>query len=198
MVEENDRLSSQGEDLSLDTEVARIAALVSEALRSGNQQRREELGARLELAQERLAERGAPEGLIPFLEMMRGLLSAGDVSAHLQDLPQTYRALYEQIMDDVGTREQEEQLTVRQVMDQVSQNAVLAIKHGTFDQRRQMADTVLMMEEASRKRPDLAALSGFLVAIRVLLKGGDPSSFEERLTGPFRERWDEIRRILDE
>ncbi len=68
----------------------------------------------------------------------------------------------QQLVDDQKLREDEGDLTVGQVLDEVSHNVVLALKQGTFDQRRQMADTLQIMAEESRRRPDLSGLVDFL------------------------------------
>jgi len=198
MAAENN-LPNEGQNkVDLATQVANVAAQVCVAVRSGDQGRCVELEAKLALARERLAERGAPPGLIPFIDVVRGLLQGQDVSGRVHDLPMSYRAVCEQIVDDLGTEKQEEELTVRKVMDEISQNVILAMKRGTFDHRRRMADTLLTMEVESRKRPDLTALIDFLAAARILLKGGDPSPIEAQLIGPFRERWDQILDALRE
>jgi hypothetical protein len=181
--------------VDLAVQVAHIAAQVAAAMRSGSQEKRGELETKLTLARERLEERGAPEGLIPFIDVVRGLLGGQDVAPLVAELPPSYRAVYAQIMDDLEAREEEGELTVREVLDQVSHNVVLAMKRGTFEHRRRMANTMWVMEQEATKRPDLAPLIDFMRAARTLLKGGDPSPVVERLGGPFLAKWEEM---LDE
>jgi hypothetical protein len=184
-------------DLAL--QVANVAALVSAAMRSADQEKRDELEARLALAQARLLEqKGTPEGLILFLAVMRGLLRGEDMSAQAGDLPAPYRAVYAQLMDEAEADGQEGTLTVREVLDEVTHNVILALVRGNFDQRRRMADTLLVMEQESRQRPDLAGLRHLLQAARLLLKGADPTPVASRLRGPFKARWEEILEAIQE
>jgi hypothetical protein len=184
-------------DLAL--QVANVAALVSAARRSADEEKRDELEARLVLAQARLLEQpGTPEGLILFLAVMRGLLRGEDMSAHAGALPSAYRAVYVQLMDEAEADGEEGTLTVGEVLDEVTHNVILALVHGNFDQRRRMADTLLVMEEESRRRPDLAGLRHLLQAARLLLKGADPTPVANRLRGPFKARWEEILEALQE
>jgi hypothetical protein len=184
-------------DLAL--QVANVAALVSAARRSADEEKRDELEARLALAQARLLEQpGTPEGLILFLAVMRGLLRGEDMSAHAGALPSAYRAVYVQLMDEAEADGEEGTLTVGEVLDEVTHNVILALVHGNFDQRRRMADTLLVMEEESRRRPDLAGLRHLLQAARLLLKGADPTPVANRLRGPFKARWEEILEALQE
>jgi hypothetical protein len=181
--------------VDLAVQVAHIAAQVAAAMHSGSQEKRSELETKLTLARERLEERGAPEGLIPFIDVARGLLGGEDVAPLVVELPPSYRAVYAQIMDDLEAQQEEGELTVREVLDQVSHNVVLAMKRGTFEHRRRMANTLWVMEQEANKRPDLAPLIDFMRAARTLLKGGDPSPVVERLGGPFLAKWEEM---LDE
>ena len=189
-------------DLAL--QVANVAALVSAARRSADESKCSELAARLAQAQVRLLEQErTPEGLILFLDVMQGLLN-GDESgpcpalALAADLPAAYRAVYEQLISEVQTQDDEGTLTVRQVMDEVSNNVILAMVRGNFDQRRRMADTLMVMEQESLVRPDLEGLRGLLQAARLLLQGADPTPIASQLQGPFKARWQEILEAIQE
>jgi hypothetical protein len=177
-------------DLAL--QVANVAAQVSAAMRSNNQDKRDELQVQLALAQRRLEEQGAPPGLIPFLAVMQGLLSGADVSPLVADLPPSYRAVYQQLVDELHMEDEEGALTLREVLDEVTHNVIVTMVRGTFDQKRRMADTLLAMQEESRHRPDLAALRDLLQAARLLLLDEDPTPVADRLRGPFREQWETI------
>jgi hypothetical protein len=184
-------------DLAL--QVAHVAAQVSAALRSADEEGRDKLEARLALAQARLLERqSTPEGLFLFLAVMRGLLRGEDMSAQASHLPTAYRAVYAQLVDEAGVDDQEGTLTVREVLDEVTRNVILALARGNFDQRRRMADTLLVMEQESRQRPDLAELRHFLQAARLLLKGADPTPITDRLRGPFKAHWEGILEAIQE
>jgi hypothetical protein len=173
-------------------QVAGIAAQVVAALRSGSQDRCNELESKLALAQSQLHPLEAPPGLIPFIDVMRGLLRKEDVSARAGGLPPSYRATYEQVVDSTQHKEDEGELTVRQVMDQVAHNVIMTMEHGTLDQRQQMANVLFKMEQEAEQRPHLIALADLVKAARILLEGGDPSSIAEQLKGPFREKWEHI------
>jgi hypothetical protein len=194
------RSSGSGQaTVSLALQVAQVAAQVSAARRSADEEANDELAARLTLAQARLQEQqGTPEGLILFLQVMRGVLRKEDVSTLVGDLPTAYRAVYEQLMDETKAGDQEGSLTVREVLDEVTHNVILAMVRGTFEQRRRMADTLLVMAEESRERPDLAGLRDLLQAARLLLQGADPTPIADRLRGPFRARWEEIVQAIQE
>ena len=189
-------------DLAL--QVANVAALVSAARRSADESKCKELQDRLALAQAKLLERqSTPEGLLLFLDVMQGLLRGDDVSALAGDLPAAYRAVYEQLVGEtVGgapeTGVPEGTMTVREVLDEVTHNVVLAMVRGTFDQRRRMADTLLVMEQESLERSDLEGLRGLLQAARLLLQGADPTPVADQLRGPFKARWDEIMEAIQE
>lgn len=186
-----------GIDLAL--QVANVAAQVSVALRSANEGKRDELETRLALAQARLQEQSdAPGGLVLFLSVMQGLLRGQDVSEPADDLPPAYRAVYEQLVSEVAPSPDEGTLTVREVMDEVTDNVILALTRGTFDQRRRMADTLLAMEQESLDRPDLVGLRGLLQAARLLLQEADPTSVADQLRGPFKARWEEILEAIQE
>ena len=197
MTEQTDQ-PNEGWQVNLAVQVAHIAAQVSAALSAADPARKGELEGKLTLARERLEEKGAPPGLIPFVDVMRGLLSGRDMSTEARDLPPAYQAVYEQLVDDQKQREGEGDLTVGQVLDEVSHNVTLALKRGTFDQRRHMADTLLIMAEESKRRPDLSGLVDFLTAARILLQGGDPLPVEAQLEGPFRDAWNQILKALRE
>jgi hypothetical protein len=182
--------------VSLAMQVAHIAAQVTTVLRSGDPEKRAALEDKLVLARDRLQRDGAPPGLVPFIEVMRGLLQDQDVSALASDLPGSYRAVYEQIVDEVKSRDEEGELTVREVLDEVAYNVILAMERGTYHQRRMMANTLLRMERESSRRPDLHSLIEFLQAAQALLQEEDVSPFEERLRGPFREKWDQVLEAL--
>lgn len=194
-------------DLAL--QVANVAALVSAAMRSADESKCSELAARLAQAQVRLLEQQrTPEGLILFLDVMQGLLNGEDVLALAVDLPAPYRAVYEQLVGEATanapgpgapeTGAPEGTLTVREVMDEVTHNVILALVHGTFDQRRQMSDTLLVMEQELLKRPDLDELRHLLQAARLLLQGMDPTPIVQQLRGPFKARWEEILEAIQE
>jgi hypothetical protein len=177
-------------DLAL--QVANVAAQVSAAMRANNPDKRDELRAQLALAQGRLEEQGAPPGLIPFLTVMQGLLQGEDVSPLVDELPTSYRAVYQQLVDELQMEDADGVLTLREVLDEVTHNVIVAMVRGTFDQKRRMADTLLAMQEESRSRPDLAALRDLLQAARLLLLGEDPTPVADRLHGPFLEHWETI------
>jgi hypothetical protein len=197
MTEQTDQ-PQEGWQVNLAVQVAHIAAQVSAAMGAADTAKKSELESKLTLARERLEQKGAPPGLIPFIDVMRGLLDGRDMSTEARALPPAYQAVYEQLMDDLKQREGEGTLTVGQVLEEVSSNVTLALKRGTFDQRRHMADTLLIMAEESRRRPDLAGLIDFLTATRILLQGGDPLPVEAQLEGPFRDAWHQILKALRE
>jgi hypothetical protein len=185
--------------VNLALQVAQIAAQVSGALRGPDQEARDELEARLAMAQERLEQQGAPVGLIPFLAVMRGLLKGENVDKLAAKLPVSYRAVYNQLAvetqatapgsdraDESGT------MTVREVIDEVARNVVLAMSSGTLTQRLRMANTLLAMQQEAADRPDLSGLCDLLLAARILLQGDDPGEAADALRGPFKAKWDEI------
>jgi hypothetical protein len=179
--------------VNLALQVANVAAQVSAAMRSDDEEKRDELETRLALAEARLLDRQAtPEGLTDFLGVMRGLLTGEDVSALVDDLPVAYRAVYRQLAGEIEAGKDEGELTVGQVLDEVTHNVILALARGTFDQRRRMAETLLAMEQESGERPDLGGLRDLLHAARLLLQEEDPTPVAEGLTGPFKARWEEI------
>jgi hypothetical protein len=176
-------------------QVAQVAAQVSSALREPDLEPRAELEARLAMAQERLEQQGAPVGLIPFLAVMRGLLKGEDVGELAADLPVSYRAVYHQLVTETqaaGPADESGTMTVREVIDEVGRNVVLAMSSGTLTQRLRMANTLLTMQQEAADRPDLAGLCDLLLAARILLQGDDPGEAAEALRGPFKAKWDEI------
>ena len=148
-----DDLPQDGQaEIDLAMQVANIATLVTGALRSEDASARSELVGRLTVARDRLEETAAPPGLVPFIDVMCGLLEDQDVSARDDELPGAYRAVYEQIVDEMQVQDDEEELTLRQVLDEVTHNVILAMKHGSLDQRRMMANTLLRMQHESVRR----------------------------------------------
>jgi hypothetical protein len=188
----NDIPQNERAKTDLAVQVANVAAQVSAALQSGDQEARDELGAKLTLARERLEQGDSPPGLLSFVDVMRGLLDGQDVYESAQELPVSYRAVYDQIVEEQEMERSGVDLTVGQVLDEVTTNVLLAMQHGSFDQRRKMADTLLVMEQECSGRPDLAALIDFLSASRMLLKGGDLLGITEQLVEPYRGRWNEM------
>jgi hypothetical protein len=89
-------------------------------------------------------------------------------------------------------------MTVRQVLDEVAHNVVLAMSGGTLTHRLRMANTLLAMQQEARDRPDLSGLCDLLQAARILLQGDDPSVVADQLSGPFRSKWDEILEAVGE
>ena len=77
--------------VNLAIQVAGIAAQVSSALRSSDSDRCTELVRKLTLAQAQLEQGTAPEGLVPFIEVMCGLLRGDDGSASAAGLSMSYR-----------------------------------------------------------------------------------------------------------
>ena len=184
--------------VNLALQVAQVAAQVSAALSGPDQAARDELESRLAMAQERLEQQGAPPGLIPFLAVMRGLLRGQDVTELADELPLSYRAVYAQLIHETRPAEGETpgepggSMTVRQVLDEVTRNVILALTRGTLTQRLRMANTLLAMQREAADRPDLAGMCDFFLAARILLQGDDPDEMADELRGPFRAKWDEI------
>jgi hypothetical protein len=184
--------------LDLAVQVANIAAQVSVALRSPGSEKRNELEGRLALAQERLGEQGSPEGLIPFLEVMRQLLQGRDPSELVEELPRAYRAVYDQLIDEQTAEQDQGDLTVGEVIEEVSANLVRVMRHGTADQRRMMGNMLLQMAQDAESRPDLAVLIDFFTAARCLLQDRDPSPSADKLHGPFRAQWERVIAAIQE
>jgi hypothetical protein len=184
--------------VNLAVQVAGIAAQVAAAMHSTDPDRRESLVKKLILARVRLAKTGAPPGLLPFIDVMCGLLRDEDVSALANELPGAYRAVYEQIVDETHTQASESEMTLRQVLDEVKHNVILVMTRGSYDQRQMMANTLLKMQSESSRRPDLGALITFLKAARALLNGEDPSPSVAQLKGPFLNKWREIVTAVEE
>jgi hypothetical protein len=177
-------------------QVAGIAAQVTAALRSENVDKRVELEAKLAQAQAQLEQGAAPKGLVPFVEAMRGLLRGEETLTLYADVPPSYYAVYSQVVDEIKLRQDEGELTLRQVLDEVAHNVVTVMVQGTYAQRRMMANTLLKMQRESVRRPDLVELIGFLDAARALLNDEDPAPFASRLSGPFQAKWEEILNAL--
>jgi hypothetical protein len=178
-------------------QVAAIAAQVTSALQSDDSDRCNELESKLALAQNQLDPLDAPPGLVPFLDVMRGVLRGDDVSGHASGLPPSYRAVYEQVVDSIAVEQDEGELTVREVMDQVVRNVIAVMQSGTFDQRQQMIDLLFKMQQESEQRPHLVPLANLTQAARILIDGGDPSAIVSSLQGPYREQWDRIALALE-
>ena len=181
--------------VNLALQVAQVAAQVSTVLRGSDQGTRDELADRLEMAEERLEQQGAPVGLIPFLVVMRGLLRGEDVAEMAAELPASYRAVYTQLISETEPADSAEgsgSMTVREVLDEVAHNVILAMSNGTLTHRLRMANTLLAMQQEAADRPDLAGLCDLLHAARILLQGDEPGPVADQLRGPFRAKWDEI------
>jgi hypothetical protein len=181
--------------VNLALQVAQVAAQVSTVLRGSDQDARDELESRLAMAEERLEQQGAPAGLIPFLAVMRGLLRGEDVSEFASKLPVSYRAVYAQLVNETQLSDsggEDGSMTVRDVLDEVARNVILAMSHGTLTHRLRMASTLLAMQQEAADRPDLTGLCDLLQAARILLQGDEPGLVADQLRGPFRHKWDEI------
>jgi hypothetical protein len=188
-----DNLPQDGQvRVNLAMQVAGIAAQVSAALQSGDADRCEELAEKLTQAQVQLQQGAAPEGLVPFIEIMCGLLRGDDVSPLSERLSASYRAVYEQIVDEMQEPVGEGELTLGEVLSEVAHNVTALVKHGTGAQQSMMAQTLLKMQQESQRRPDLQELIVFLDAARALLLDEDPSPYASQLSGPFQAKWEEI------
>ncbi len=182
--------------VNLALQVAGIAAQVTTALRSGDEAKQATLERTLGQAREELRRGPSPEGLPLFIEVMRGLLRGEDVSDRAAELPESFGAVYEQVVDELQHVQEEGPLTVGQVLDEVSHNVIVAMWQGSYAQRRMMANTLLSMERESKRRPDLAPLVRFLEAARALLQDEDWAESASQLTGPFEARWAQILEAL--
>jgi hypothetical protein len=190
--------TQDGEDrVNLAMQVANIAAQASAALRSGSLEKRDELVNTLTRARERLAQNPTPEGLLPFIDVVCGLLRGQDVSANATTLPTPYRAVYDQLVDETE-HDDEGEMTLREVLDKVAYNVVAAIKQGTPAQRRMMAHTLERMQRESARRPDLKSLIDLLEAARALLLDEEWEPHANKLRGPFQARWEEILNAISE
>jgi hypothetical protein len=196
MTEPNQPPESGQVRVNLALQVAGIAAQVTSALRSGDDARRAELERTLAEAQAQLDRGPSPEGLPLFIDVMRGLLRGEDVSSDAQGLPESFRAVYHQVVDELHHAQEGGPLTVRQVLDEVSRNIIAAMRQGSYAQRRMMANTLLQMERESAHRPDLGPLVHFLQAARALLQDEDWAEPASQLTGPFQARWEQILEAL--
>jgi hypothetical protein len=182
--------------VNLALQVAGIAAQVTSALRSGDDAKRAKLESKLGQAQEQLRLGPTPGGLPLFIEVMRGLLRGEDVSDQATDLPESFGAVYQQVVDEVQHAQESGPLTVRQVLDEVSRNVIAAMRQGSYGQRRMMANTLLRMERESERRPDLVPLVHFLQAVRALLQDEDWAEPASQLTGPFQAHWEQMLEAL--
>jgi hypothetical protein len=180
--------------VNLAMQVAGIAAQVSAALGSGNAENRQELADKLALAQGQLQQGQAPDGLVPFIDVMCAMLRGEDASARANKLQAAFRAVYDRLVQETQAQQDPMvgDLTVRQVLDQVAHNAVLVMKQGSYAQQRMMANTLLRMQQESATRPDLEALVHFLEAVGALLQDEDWAPPASRLQGPFQAKWEEI------
>jgi hypothetical protein len=198
MTTEGDLPKNGQVQVNLAMQVAGIAARVTSAIRSSSTEKRSELEAKLAQASEQLkASNASPPGLAPFIDVMRGLLLEQDVSELADTLPTSYRAVYGQVLDETQSG-QEGEMTLREVLDEVTQNVIVVIKHGSPAQRAKMADTLLKMQQESSWRPDLRAFIDFLQAARTLLLEPDIAPAENELQGRFLEKWNEILDALNE
>jgi hypothetical protein len=184
--------------VNLAVQVAGIAAQVSAALRSGDADRCGELVTKLSQARDQMQRGAAPGGMVPFLDAMCGLLRGDDVTALAKQLPPSFLAVYQQIVDETEMPADEGELTLREVLAEVSYNVVTLVKHGTAAQRNVMAHTLQKMQQESKRRPDLRALIVFLDAARALLRDEDPSLYANQLQGPFQAKWEDILNELNE
>lgn len=191
--------TQDGEDrVNLAMQVANVAAQASAALRSGSLEKREKLADTLTRARERLAQNPTPEGLLPFMDVICGLLRGQDVSAVATTLPTSYRAVYDQLVDDTEHQDGQGEMTLREVLDEVAYNVVAAMKGGTPTQRRMMANTLQRMQQESARRPDLKSLIDLLEAARALLLDEEWEPHASKLRGPFQARWEEILNAIRE
>lgn len=198
MTEENDLPKNGQVKVNLAMQVAGIAARVTSAIRSSSQEQCSELAAKLTLARDQLqASDTAPPGLVPFIDVMRGLLRGQDVEELADTLPASYRAVYDQVVDETQ-RGHDGELTLREVLDEVTHNVIVVMKRGSPAQRAKMADTLFRMQRESSWRPDLQAFIDFLQAARTLLQEPDVPPAEPALQGRFLEKWNEILSALNE
>jgi hypothetical protein len=182
--------------VNLAMQVAGIAARVTAALRSEDAEAKEMLRKTLLKAQLELRAGPAPEGLMPFLDVMCALLAGEDVSAIVPSLPDAYRAVVEQMIGEIEHDQPEISLTLRDVLDEVTHNVIVAMQRGSYAQRRMMANTLLRMQRESESRPDLASLIAFLEAARALLQDEDWAEPASTLRGPFHVKWEELLEAL--
>ncbi|MBN1640266.1 MAG: hypothetical protein JXA09_03445 [Anaerolineae bacterium] len=192
----DDRVPEDGQvRVNLAVQVASIAAQVTAALRSGDQETKHKLRNTLLKAQLQLRAGPAPEGLISFIDVMRGMLVGEDVSTIVPPLPDAYRAVVAQMIGEIE-HDDEVSLTLRDVLDEVTHNVTVAMRHGSYAQRRLMANTLLRMERESEQRPDLAGLVSFLEAARALLQEEDWTQAASALRGPFQAQWEDLLELL--
>jgi hypothetical protein len=100
--------------------------------------------------------------------------------------------VYDQLVGEIKSGGEEGALTVREVLDEVTDNVILVMTGGTVAQRQQMSRTLLTMQQEAAHRPDLVGLRDLLQAVRLLLLDDDPSTVADQLRGPFRETWEDI------
>ena len=192
MTEEPDLPKNGQVKVNLAMQVAGIAARVTSAMRSASEEKRSELEAKLASASEQLQASGTPPpGLVPFIEVMRGLLSGQEVTELVDALPASYRAVYEQVVDETHAA-QEGSMTLREVLEEVTRNVIVVMKWGSAGQRRDMVETLGRMQDESKWRPDLQPLVDFLGAARALLLDPEAALREPPLEEPFLEKWHEI------
>jgi hypothetical protein len=193
-----DPIQGGQERVNLAMQVANIAAQASAAIRSGSLEKREELADTLLRARARLAQNPTPEGLLPFIDVVCGLLRRQEISGDATALPTPYRAVYDQLVDETQRDSDEGELTLGEVLEEVGYNVVAAMRQGTPAQRRMMANTLQRMQQESAHRPDLNALIDLLEAARALLLDEDWAPHASQLRGPFQVRWEEILNAIRE
>ena len=198
MTEENDLPKNGQVKVNLAMQVAGIAARVTSAIRSSSKEKCSELEAKLAQASEQLqAADASPPGLVPFIDVMRGLLLGQEVTELADTLSTSYRAVYAQVVDETQAGEEGE-VTLREVLDEVTHHVIVVMKRGSPAQRAKMADTLFRMQRESSWRPDLQAFIAFLQAARTLLQEPDAPPVEQELQGRFLEKWNEILSALNE
>ncbi len=175
-------------------QVAGIAAQTTAALQSGQTERCAELERKLARVQSQLDPLNSPPGLVAFIDVVRGLLRGQNVSARAGGLPPSYRAVYEQMVDSISHTNQPDdgELTLRQVLDEVTHDVIVTMQYGTWTQRQEMAGVLFKMRQESANRLYLLDLTDFLEAAQALLEGQDPANAAARLRGTFRDKWAQI------
>lgn len=192
MTAENPPPESGQVRVNLAAQVAGIAAQASAALSSDDAEKRRALEGQLRQVRAQLLAGPAPEGLVPFIDAVCGLLRGEDVSVLASELPPAFRAVYEQLVEEAGRDDSEGDLTLGEVLDEVTYNVVVAVSQGSLAQRRMMANTLQRMEGEAARRPDLEGLIDFLQAARALLLDEDWAQPASRLSGPFQARWESL------
>jgi hypothetical protein len=102
------------------------------------------------------------------------------------------------LIDEQTAEQDQGDLTVGEVIEEVSANLVRVMRHGTADQRRMMGNMLLQMAQDAESRPDLAVLIDFFTAARCLLQDRDPSPSADKLHGPFRAQWERVIAAIQE